>query len=141
MNRLPRRWAAAALFTFAAPLTAHAQSTMLAGADSAALAPGAAPGAEAQSGAPVVAGPTLASATAGVRASGERPVVVVRSMASEDAVPNAVPPRGGARNATTLMIVGGAAFIAGAIIGDAPGTIIMVGGAGVGLYGLYLYLQ
>jgi hypothetical protein len=39
------------------------------------------------------------------------------------------------------MIVGGAAFLAGAIIGDDAGTIIMIGGAGVGIYGLYLYLQ
>ena len=39
------------------------------------------------------------------------------------------------------MIVGGAAFLAGAIIGDEAGTLIMIGGAGVGIYGLYLYLQ
>jgi hypothetical protein len=41
----------------------------------------------------------------------------------------------------TLMIVGGAIFLAGAIIGDDAGTIIMIGGAAVGIYGLYLYLQ
>lgn len=41
----------------------------------------------------------------------------------------------------TLMIVGGATFIAGAIIGDDAGTVMMVAGAGIGLYGLYLYLQ
>ena len=40
-----------------------------------------------------------------------------------------------------LMILGGAALITGAIIGDTPGTIIMVGGAIVGLYGLYVYLD
>ena len=40
-----------------------------------------------------------------------------------------------------LMIVGGAAFLAGAIIGDDAGTLIMIGGAGIGLWGLYLYLQ
>jgi hypothetical protein len=44
-------------------------------------------------------------------------------------------------NSAALMIVGGAAFLAGAIIGGDAGTIIMVGGAGIGLYGLYLYLQ
>ena len=42
---------------------------------------------------------------------------------------------------TALMIVGGAAFIAGAVIGGDAGTIIMVGGAGVGLYGLWQYLK
>jgi hypothetical protein len=41
----------------------------------------------------------------------------------------------------TLMIVGGAAFVAGALIGDDAGTVVMIGGAVVGLYGLYLYLQ
>jgi hypothetical protein len=40
-----------------------------------------------------------------------------------------------------MMIVGVAALIAGAIIGDTPGTIIMVGGTVVGLIGLYEYLQ
>jgi len=40
-----------------------------------------------------------------------------------------------------LMVVGGAALIVGAIIGGDPGTVIMVGGAIVGLYGLYQYLQ
>jgi hypothetical protein len=40
-----------------------------------------------------------------------------------------------------LMIVGGAAILIGAIIGDAPGTLFMVGGAVGLLYGLYLYLQ
>ncbi len=40
-----------------------------------------------------------------------------------------------------LMILGGAALITGAIIGGTPGTIIAVGGAGVGLYGLYVYLD
>ncbi len=40
-----------------------------------------------------------------------------------------------------LMILGGAALITGAIIGGSAGTIIAVGGAGVGLYGLYVYLD
>jgi hypothetical protein len=39
------------------------------------------------------------------------------------------------------MIVGGAAIVAGAIIGDDAGTIFMVGGAIIGLWGLYNYLQ
>ncbi len=40
-----------------------------------------------------------------------------------------------------MMVVGAAALITGAIIGGDPGTIIMVGGAVIGLYGLYTYLQ
>ena len=39
-----------------------------------------------------------------------------------------------------LMIFGGAALITGLIIGDDAGTVIAVGGALVGLYGLYVYL-
>ena len=40
-----------------------------------------------------------------------------------------------------LMIVGGAAILVGAIVGGDAGTFFMVGGAVVGLYGLYKYLQ
>jgi hypothetical protein len=40
-----------------------------------------------------------------------------------------------------MMVVGVAALITGAIIGGSPGTIVMVGGAVVGLMGLYNYLE
>ena len=40
-----------------------------------------------------------------------------------------------------LMIVGGAAILVGAIVGGDAGDIFMIGGAIVGLYGLYKYLQ
>lgn len=40
-----------------------------------------------------------------------------------------------------MMVVGLGGLIVGAIIGGTPGTIIMVGGAVVGLIGLYNYLQ
>lgn len=53
----------------------------------------------------------------------------------------AVAQAGSQRDGKVYMIVGGAAFLAGAIIGDDAGTIIMIGGAAVGIYGLYLYLQ
>lgn len=49
--------------------------------------------------------------------------------------------RMGLGQAKALMIVGGAALLAGAIIGDDAGAIIMVGGAVIGLVGLYEYLQ
>lgn len=45
------------------------------------------------------------------------------------------------RRGQTLMIVGGAAFLAGLIIGDDAGTAIAVAGAGIGIYGLYLWAQ
>jgi len=44
------------------------------------------------------------------------------------------------QNAVAMMIVGGAALVIGAVIGNDAGTIVMLGGAGIGLYGLYLFL-
>jgi hypothetical protein len=43
--------------------------------------------------------------------------------------------------ARALMVVGVAGLLVGAIIGGTPGTIIMIGGAVIGLKGLYDYLQ
>ncbi|WP_331048972.1 hypothetical protein [Gemmatimonas sp.] len=45
------------------------------------------------------------------------------------------------QSSTALMIVGFAAMIVGAVVDGDAGTLIMVGGAGVGLYGLYHYLN
>jgi hypothetical protein len=55
--------------------------------------------------------------------------------------PNFAATRAGLGQAQAMMVVGAAALITGAIIGGDPGTIIMVGGAVIGLYGLYQYLQ
>jgi hypothetical protein len=78
-----------------------------------------------------VAGATLTGLRAGVHArETARPAQSVRFARTTN------------RNqAQAMMIVGVAALIAGAIIGDTPGTIIMVGGTVVGLIGLYEYLQ
>ena len=138
MNARPRVWASAAALCAAASLPlrgAHAQEASTTGAavttDSAA--------------APVAVGPTLASASVAVRATAESPAVDVASRplssAAANAPTNALPARNSQGQPKALMIVGGAAFIAGALIGDTAGTAIMIGGAGVGLYGLYLYLQ
>ena len=80
------------------------------------------------------AGPAIAA-----EAVAARPVAAARN-ADESAL---APMRQRARfsNGQTLMIVGGAAFVAGALIGDDAGAVVMIGGAVVGLYGLYLYLQ
>jgi cytochrome c biogenesis protein CcdA len=40
-----------------------------------------------------------------------------------------------------LMAVGAGAMIVGALVGDTAGTIILIGGAAVALYGLYHYLE
>jgi hypothetical protein len=78
------------------------------------------------------AGPTLESTVTAVRA---------RVHSAENAMTSAVQRRSGTDKPVALMIVGGAAILIGAVIGDAAGTLFMIGGAVAFLYGLYLYLQ
>ena len=81
----------------------------------------------------VAAGPTLQSLPVGVRA---------RTTPADSLGLAAFQRRGsGLGQPEALMIVGGAAILIGAIIGDDAGAFFMVGGAVVGLYGLYKYLQ
>lgn len=77
----------------------------------------------------VPSGPSMQSAALSPRFS---------STESLDANAMRKPARG---SGVGLMILGGAALITGVIIGDKAGTIIAVGGAIVGLYGLYVYLD
>lgn len=73
-------------------------------------------------------GPTLASASVAVRHA-EAPVTAAPAR------------RAGYGQPVALMVVGGAALLTGLIIGDDAGAAIAVGGAVVGLIGLYQYLQ
>jgi hypothetical protein len=43
--------------------------------------------------------------------------------------------------AIALMVAGGAVFVAGVITGGDAGTLLMVGGAVVGGYGIYLHFR
>jgi hypothetical protein len=106
------------------------------------LAP--APAATPTASAAELATPLRAIPVAATRASGsttllEADAAVRDARAREAGV--AIMRQGNARSGKLYMIVGGAAFLAGAIIGDDVGTIIMVGGAGLGIYGIYLYMQ
>lgn len=59
-----------------------------------------------------------------------------------DAARPLVPPVAAARGAgLPLMIAGGALFVAGLIAGGDGGTVLVIAGAGIGAYGLYLYFQ
>jgi hypothetical protein len=129
-----RRFGPIALLAFvaiAAPRTVRAQEVATVPAPT--LAPAALPAATETPDTPAAhpaLGPTLDGATVGFhRATSQTAHGAVTVAAAHSS------------NSAALMIVGGAAFLAGAIIGGDAGTIIMVGGAGVGLYGLYLYLQ
>jgi len=96
-----------------------------------ALAPNA-PKADVAAPAPRATGPTMDAAAVGVR----------QPVSKEDRTPNAMMQRRkGYGQPIALMVVGGAALLTGLIIGGGAGTAIAVGGAVVGLYGLYEYLQ
>ena len=74
------------------------------------------------------AGPTMDAATVGVR---HAPATSTTEAA----------PRGGYGQPVALMVVGGAALLAGLLIGGGAGTAIAIGGAVAGLIGLYQYMQ
>ena len=73
-----------------------------------------------------------------VRSSIDQPAAVRRTA---DASLAASPERKNLGQPRALMIVGAAAFVAGAIIEGDAGRILMVSGAVVGIYGLYEYLK
>ena len=99
-----------------------------AAAQSVSLAPAPAPVALATPVAEPTTGPTLAAASVAVRHA-------------ESPVSNAPARRAGYGQPVALMVVGGAGLLTGLIIGGDAGTAIAVGGAVVGLIGLYQYLQ
>jgi hypothetical protein len=76
---------------------------------------------------PAPAGPTFEAASVGVH----HVAVATKAPAR----------RGGFGQGEALMIVGGAAVLVGLLIGGGAGSAIAVGGAIVGLVGLYEYLQ
>jgi hypothetical protein len=78
------------------------------------------------------AGPTRDAAVAGVHRA---------STATATSTEAAAQRSRGYGQAQALVIVGGVAVIAGLIIGGGAGYAIAVGGAIVGLFGLYQYLQ
>lgn len=53
----------------------------------------------------------------------------------------AVAAKEGKGESVTFMIVGGALFAAGLIAGGDAGTVMVLAGAGIGAYGLYLYFR
>ncbi len=55
--------------------------------------------------------------------------------------PMPIPAPGRNSGNTALMIVGGAALIVGSVIDGDAGSIIMIGGGVIGLYGLWQYLR
>lgn len=82
-----------------------------------------------------VASPTSAGPTVNAAA------VAVRRNPAEVPAPTPFEPKGGYGQSVAFMVVGGAAVVTGLVIGGGAGYAISVGGAVVGLIGLYQYLQ
>lgn len=83
------------------------------------------------SGETAAAGPTIESAAVGFR-------LTVDKNESREAAQIF---RRGQGQDVALMVVGVGAMIVGAIIGDTAGTVILIGGAAMALFGLYNYLE
>jgi hypothetical protein len=79
-------------------------------------------------------GPTIQAAAVGFRVSDSK----VDASTKVTAAPLLARHQG---QDVALMAVGVGAMIAGALIGDTPGTIILIGGAAMALFGLYHYLE
>lgn len=123
------RWSLVALLA-ALPVTAPAAQQAAPIADAAATSsPLAAPAATA-----TLAGPRLEASRAGIVA----PASTIGVAETAQPAPQNPALR---RRGVPQMIIGGAALIGGAIIGDDAGAIISIAGLGVGLWGLWLYLQ
>jgi len=129
MSRAQLFSAAIAAVLLASPLSAQSvtdQSPLLIGAPSALQAPAVAVQTPATT-------PALASAQADA-------AVGVRAVAMTTPFEPAPAPRAYGRS-PALMIVGGAMLLVGAVIGGDEGTIVMLGGGGIGLLGLWYYLR
>jgi hypothetical protein len=78
-------------------------------------------------------GPTIQSASVGFRAK--------ETKVDASTKVNTAPSRPRAGQDVALMVVGVGAMIVGALVGDTAGTIIIIGGAAMALFGLYHYLE
>jgi hypothetical protein len=96
-----------------------------------ALAPAASNAQQAVQAAPK--GPTIQAAAVGFRVS------ETKVDASTKVTAQRTRPRAG--QDVALMVVGVGAMIVGALVGDTAGTIIIIGGAAMALFGLYHYLE
>ena len=80
---------------------------------------------------PVAAGPTIDASAAAFR----------MAKVSSESANLVLQQRQSMGRPVALMIVGGAAIVLGAVIGDDVGTLFMIGGAVALLYGLYQYTK
>jgi hypothetical protein len=126
---------ALALVALTATRAAAQDAVAPAGADQHQLAPG-------DTASDFAAATTTAPARAAVPSlAGARAAVSAPVAAATHAPAAAMQARAGLQQSQVLMIVGGSALVVGILIGDDAGQILALGGAVVGLYGLYQYLK
>lgn len=89
--------------------------------------------------APAPAATATASSPANAPLAAAQPVALRAKSSAPATLPNA--PQDTNRGNTALVIVGAAAIVVGAVVGDDAGTVLMLGGAGIGLFGLWRLLN
>ena len=119
---------------FAAPVAAQQQGGADLSAPRATPAPAPTAPSAADTTTPTLLGPSMSAATAGFR-----PDAAAATTASDQGPQ--LPENGNQRKGAIFMIVGGAAMLGGAIVGEEAGAVIMIGGVLMTLYGLYTYLN
>ena len=144
------RWSAAILFAsvLAMPARSNAQSadsSQAAVTTQSAIAPTViAPSVivNAPVNAPVTAteAPRAVGATRAPFATQPRGVAISRHTVADSMTPPLPAPANNNQGNTALMLVGAGTMIVGAVVGGDAGTIILLGGAALGIFGLYRYL-
>lgn len=71
----------------------------------------------------------------------QRAAGLTRRVSQDSTAPAPLMKRESTRTNTALMLVGAGAVILGAAVGGDAGTVLIIGGAGVGFYGLYRFLN
>ena len=129
MRRTGALWVVLLAITLAFPATASSQTPPV--SDSTA-------GASGSHG--VASAATRLSASADPLAAFQ-PVGQHEPFLEQQAQPSVTLPQSRARNrkGVPFMVAGGILFVAGAIIGHDGGTLLMLGGAGIGAYGACIY--
>lgn len=116
----------------------HPVAAVAAGKEAASDAPPALATATAAPLATTASGPTAEGLRAGVARPGDRTLASAAAAAPEERAPVR---NQGLGRAAALMAVGATAVVVGILVGGDGGSLLAVGGAVVGLVGLYQYLR
>ena len=140
------RWSAAILFAsvLAMPARSNAQtadSSQAAVTAQSVIAPTViAPSVIVTAPATAAEAPRAVGAVRAPLATQPRGVAISRHTVADSMTPPLPAPANNNQGNTALMLVGAGTMIVGAVVGGDAGTIILLGGAALGIFGLYRYL-